>query len=252
MPNINSIITRDDVNVGDRDAIFEVIRDAIVGPFLDACPAGVTAEVVEFHGGWEVKANVSKAIARTVRRHEALNAIGAGVYANPDYGVRREVTRGFGSDIQLAVVRLIQDHHRVGSQFYDVTVTVASLAVGSDDRSQHVSTTTLDGSYKPRNIRVANIKAAAKKQGTAIYDSLLDADEHVKRFEDLATETIARRTANATTAAAVTEAKATINVEWTVRHDAATGTLSFQYLPAADALRILEAVKALPIPAPAR
>ena len=117
MPTINTIITRDDVR-SHRDECFAIIRDAIVGPFLDAAPAGVTAEVSEFSHdfvvGWQVRVNVDKAIAPFVARHEALNAIGAGLYTNVEHGVRREVVRGYGTDQQLAIVRLIPRRQRQG------------------------------------------------------------------------------------------------------------------------------------------
>ena len=259
MPTINTIITREDVNVADKAALFEVIRDAIVGPFLDACPSGVTAEVRDYDStalglqGWEVRVNVSKAIASVVARHEGLNAIGAGVHTNnAAYGVQREVIRGYGDDIQLAFVRLVPSRsYGNAPKSYDLVVTVNALAVGSDDRNQHVSSTE-DKNFAARSIRVANIKAAAKKQGTAIYDAVLAAEESVAYFEKNATETIARRAAADKVSAAVTEAKSALSVEWVSRKDSSTGTLSFPYLTPEDALRILEAVKALPIPASAR
>jgi hypothetical protein len=258
MPTINTIITREDVNVADKAAVFEVIRDAVIGPFLDACPSGVTAEVREFdsesrdlYQGWEVRIDVSKATAPIVARHEGLNAIGAGVHSNAAYGVQREVVRGYGSDIQLAYVRLVPSRgYGNAPTSYDLTVTVAALAVGSDDRNQHVSTTE-DKAFSARTIRVASIKAAAKKQGTAIYDALLAAQTRVAHLEATAAQTIAHRTATAEIKAAV-KADHGINVEWSNRHDATTGTLSFPYLTPADALRILEAVKALSNPASAR
>jgi hypothetical protein len=257
MPNINTIITREDVNVADKAAVFEVIRDAVIGSFLDACPSGVTAEVREYDSttlglsGWEVRVNVSKALAEVVARHEGLNAIGAGVHSNAAYGVQREVVRGYGEDIQLAFVRLVPSRgYGNAPTTYDLAVTVNALAVGSDDRNQHVSTTE-DKAFAARTIRVANIRAAAKKQGTAIYDALLDAQVRIAHLEQTATQTIAHRTATAEIKAAV-KADHGINVEWSNRHDATTGTLSFPYLTPADALRILEAVKALPNPASAR
>lgn len=258
MPTINTIITREDVNVADKAAVFEVIRDAVLGSFLDACPSGVTAEVREFDSttlglrGWEVRVNVSKAIAAVVARHEGLNAIGAGVHSNATYGVQRSVVRGYGEDIQLAFVRLVPRRgYGNASQGYDLTVTVNALAVGSDDRNQHVSSTE-DKDFTARNIRVATIKAAAKKQGTAIYDALLDAELNVGHLEKTATEIIARRAEAEAVKVAVTEAKSALSVEWVSRIDSSQGTLSFPYLTHADALRIIEAVKALPIPASAR
>ena len=259
MPTINTIITREDVNVADKAAVFEVIRDAVIGSFLDACPSGVTAEVREFNSetlglqGWEVRVDLSKATAAVVARHEGLNAIGAGIYSNnAAYGVQRAIVRGYGDNIQLAFVRLIPRRgYGNAPESYDLSVTVNALAVGSDDRNQHVSTTE-DKSYEARSIRVANIKAAAKKQGTAIYDALLDAELNVIHLEKTATETIARRAEAEAVKAAVTEAKSALSVEYVSRNDSTTGTLSFPYLTHADALRILEAVKALPIPASAR
>lgn len=258
MPTINTIITREDVNVADKAAVFEVIRDAVIGSFLDAAPSGVTAEVREYdsttlgYHGWEVRVNISKAVADVVARHEGLNAIGAGIYSHAAFGVQRSVVRGYGEDIQLAFVRLVPRRvYGNGPQEYDLTVTVNALGVGTDDRNQHISSTE-DKAYEARSIRVANIKAAAKKQGTAIYDAVLDAQVNVGHLEKTATETIARRSAVDAVKAAVTAAQSVLNVEWSSRRDSDVGTLSFQYLKPEDALRILEAVKALPNPASAR
>lgn len=250
MPTINTIITRNDVRT-QRDEVFEVIRDAVVGPFLDACPAGVTAEVVEFSHdfiiGWKVVANLDKAVAPLVARHEGLNAIGAGVHANVEYGVKREIIRGYGSDTTLAVVRLIPRR----DDTYDLNVTVNALSVGSDDRNNTVATTE-DKNWEARTIRVATIKAAAKKQGTAIYDALLQAQTNAADREANAADIIARRQTHAALLEAVKQTESALSVEWSSRFDATTGTLSFKYLDAASALRILEAIKSLPIPASAR
>jgi len=244
MPTIKTIITRDDVR-SHRDECFAIIRDAIVGPFLDAAPAGVTAEVVEFSTdfvvGWQVRVSVDKAIANLVARHEALNDIGAGVHTNVAYGVRRDVIRGYGEAQQLAVVRLIPRR----DDSYDLSVTIQSLAVGTDDRNNTIATTE-DAHLTTRSIRVATIKAAAKKQGLAILNGIDCAEAHVKAQEDNAADIIAHRAANAKVKAEVEALGQVQSVEWSIRHNATTGTLSFPYLTPADALRILEAVKNLP------
>ena len=249
MPTINTIITRDDVRT-QRDEVFAVIRDAIVGPFLDAAPAGVTAEVSEFSTdfvvGWQVRINVDKAIKSLVARHEALNEIGAGQYTNVAHGVRREVVRGYGEDQQLAIVRLIPRRTYGNAEAeYDLNVTVNSLAVGTDDRNNTVATTE-DAHFKTRTIRVATVKAAAKKQGLAILNGVNCAEGSVDSQEADAADTIAHRAATAKVKAEVEALGQVQSVEWSLRHNAKTGTLSFPYLTPADALRILEAVKNLP------
>lgn len=244
MPTINTIITRDDVRT-QRDEVFAVIRDAIVGPFLDAAPSGVTAEVVEFSTdfvvGWKVVANLDKVTAPLAARHDGLNAIGAGVFTNPDFGVKREVHRGYGDAPAVAIVRLIPRRDNT----YDLNVTVNALAVGADDRNNTVASTE-DHHYQPRSIRVATIKAAAKKQGVAIFEGLERATAHVADLEANASETIAHRAVLAKVKDAVADLGQVQNVEWACRRDASIGTLSFPYLTPAEALRILEAVKNLP------
>ena len=249
MPTINTIITRDDVR-SQRDEVFAVIRDAVVGPFLDAAPSGVTAEVVEFSTdfvvGWKVVVNLDKATADLVARHEVLNAAGAGVHQNVGYGVKRSIVRGYGDDPTLAIVRLVPRR----DDSYDLTVTVNALGIGTDDRNNTVASTE-DKNWEARTIRVATIKAAAKKQGTAVYDALLNAESNVAHLEANAGNTLALRKSVDEVKAAVTETKAVLSVEWSHRRDNSVGSLTFPYLTPEDALRILKAVNSLPNPASA-
>jgi hypothetical protein len=117
-------------------------RDAIVGQFLDNAPKGVTLEVIEVKGGagwpsgWTVKADISKAIADLAKRHEALNAIGAGIYENAAYGVQREVVRGYGNLVTVAQVLLSTSRAGYRGERYDLNVTLPSLDVSEDDRNE--------------------------------------------------------------------------------------------------------------------
>lgn len=249
MPNINTIINTSDVQTTENQHLaFEVLRDAIVGEFLDNAPKGVTAEVVELASGWIVKADISKAIAPLVARHEALTALGAGYYQNSTHGVQREVVRGHGNLVNVAHCVVEQTRVCSGGDRTDVSVTVFAIAVGSDDRND-CRTSTAQRAYRDQSIKVASIKAAARKSGLALFEGLERATAEVARLEADAVNIIANRAEQAEVQTFVREqCRALPNVEAKTRRDSSYTEVSFPYLSHAEALAVLKAVASLNLP----
>lgn len=256
MPDINTTITSSDVQTTEsQHLVFEVVRDAIVGEFLDNAPQGVTLEVVEVKGGagwpsgWTIKADVSKVIAPLVKRHEALNDIGAGLYENVAYGVQREVVRGYSNLVTIAQV-LIQTSSR-GSlrQRHDLSVTIPALDVSEDNRNDTRVGTAPRG-FKDQVVKVATIRKAAAQSGLTLLEGLERATADLVRLEQSASETIANRAAQAKVSEAVNDLKQVLpSVETKTRRDATYTEVSFPYLSHAEALAVLKAVAALNLPA---
>jgi hypothetical protein len=256
MPDINTTITSSDVQTTESQHLaFEVIRDAIVGQFLDNAPHGVTLEVVEVKGGagwpcgWTVKADISKAIADLAKRHEALNAIGAGIYENAAYGVQREVVRGYGNLVTVAQVLLHTTRTGSRGERHDLNVTLPSLDVREDDRNDTRVGTAQRG-FKDQVIKVATIRKAAAQSGLTLLEGIERAAEEVARLEKNANETVENRAAQAKVAKTVADLKHVLpSVETKSRKDSVYTSVSFSDLSHAEALAVLEAVAALNLPA---
>jgi hypothetical protein len=256
MPDINTTITTSDVQTPESQHLaFEVIRDAIVGQFLDNAPNGVTLEVIETKGGagwpsgWTVKADISKAIADLAKRHEALNDIGAGIYENAAYGVQREVVRGYGNLVTVAQVLLNTSRAGYRGERSDLNVTLPSLSVSEDDRNDTRVGTAQRG-FKDQVIKVATIRKAAAQSGLTLLEGIERAAENLARLEKNANETVANRAAQAEVTKTVNDLRQVLpSVETKTRKDASYTEVSFPLLSHAEALAVLKAVAALNLPA---